>query len=86
MEGVVGELPLLVDRLESLRFLHEESAGFMQQLNTLSDTHTQILSLMNGNQKELDKVQMNFDSNLATVVSNVKLIEGRIENLEKSGK
>lgn len=39
VSGAIDELPNLVDRMESLKILHEESAGFLVNMNNLVKMH-----------------------------------------------
>lgn len=36
-------MPLVVERLESLRMVHEESAGYMVNINNLTDLHNKAV-------------------------------------------
>ncbi|KRX09826.1 hypothetical protein PPERSA_02698 [Pseudocohnilembus persalinus] len=83
IQGISDELPLLVDRLESLRFVHEESAGFMLNLSSLSELHNKVISQLGTNDQLLNKLQGNFTQNLGTIQNNVQNLEQRIQNLEK---
>jgi hypothetical protein len=60
VSGVAEELPLLVQRLESLKTLHEESAGFMNELRILLDLHAKIAAQLANNQTLLEKSEKTF--------------------------
>ena len=58
-ENAIDELPNLVDRLESLRNLHEESAGLALNLSSIKNSQEYMEHTL-GNNNELLKQVENF--------------------------
>ncbi|KAL4503915.1 hypothetical protein ABPG72_022545 [Tetrahymena utriculariae] len=83
VSGVADELPYIVDRMESLKVLHEESAGLMNHIHTLTSLHEKIVKGITNNEQLLSTVNTNFTSNLEKILNNIKLIEERIQALQK---
>ncbi|EAR92500.1 dynamitin protein (macronuclear) [Tetrahymena thermophila SB210] len=83
ISGVADELPYIVDRMESLKVLHEESAGLMNHIHTLTSLHEKIVKGITNNEQLLNTVNSNFTSNLEKILNNIKLIEERIQALQK---
>jgi dynactin-2 len=55
-QPVIDELPALVDRMETLKALHEESATFSLKVKELQGTQQSMLASLNDNSKLLQEV------------------------------
>lgn len=58
-EGSIDELPGIVDRLESLKNLHEESAGLALNLSSIKNSQKYMEDTLQNNNELLNKV-LNF--------------------------
>jgi len=83
VQNVHEELPTIIERLECLRLIHEESAYLVDKIHGLKEMQTTILTNLGDNHKLLQKVDENFSKNLATIDNNMKNLEERINKLEK---
>lgn len=77
------ELPKLVDRMDSLQNVHEESAELVISANNLQAVQNYILSSVNENKEILLIFKKEFDTNMKTMENNLALLSKRIENLTK---
>jgi dynactin-2 len=55
-QTVIDEIPNIVERLESLKVLHEESADLASSINNLSAVQNQISQSLSENNELLKKV------------------------------
>eukprot|EP01016_Furgasonia_blochmanni_P026708 TRINITY_DN282_c0_g1_i8.p1 TRINITY_DN282_c0_g1~~TRINITY_DN282_c0_g1_i8.p1 ORF type:complete len:437 (-),score=163.31 TRINITY_DN282_c0_g1_i8:38-1261(-) len=83
VKGVLDEIPNLVDRFESLRIIHEESASLTTRLDSLKDNNAQLSEILRDNNSLLKKVEENFKQNAETISKNLANVEKRIDQLTK---
>jgi len=77
------QLPSIVQRLQSLRALHEQSASFVNTVAQLESQQEEISSLLKFNNELSTKLDSNFSANMQTIKSNVSSLEARYEELKK---
>jgi hypothetical protein len=53
VHGVADELPVIVKRLETLKSIHEESAGFLLELTGLVNLHGKVSTQLTKNENLL---------------------------------
>jgi len=83
VQNVNEELPSIIERLECLKLIHEESAYLTDKINGLKEMQTTILSNLSENNKILKNVEDNFEKNVTLIDSNMKNLEERINKLSK---
>ncbi|KAK5580675.1 hypothetical protein RB653_000698 [Dictyostelium firmibasis] len=80
---VVGQqVPAIINRLYTLRSLHEEGISFSNHVSNLEKQQNDITSLLKSNSSLMNKMDDSFKSNLLTIKSNIQQLESRIETLQ----
>ncbi|KAN0048169.1 hypothetical protein ACTA71_002564 [Dictyostelium dimigraforme] len=80
---VVGQqVPAIINRLYTLRSLHEEGISFSNHVSNLEKQQNDITSLLKSNSSLMNKMDDSFKSNLLTIKSNIQQLESRIEALQ----
>ena len=79
-------LPTIVERLRTLRTIHEESARFVQRLDLVERTQKETLDALERTRSVLSAVEKGLAENMAVVSENVKQIDGRVERVLEQGK
>ncbi|XP_063808421.1 dynactin subunit 2 [Pseudophryne corroboree] len=82
-DSMSGTLPQVVQRLVSLKQLHEQAMQFGQLLTHLDTTQQMIANSLKDNASALTMVQKAMKENLATVEDNFTSIDSRIKKLSK---
>ncbi|XP_039235402.1 dynactin subunit 2, partial [Pipra filicauda] len=82
-DSVASALPDVVQRLVTLRDLHEQAAQFGQVLVQLDTTQQDIAGALKDNAALLAEVQKTMKDNLAIVEDNFADIDARIKRLQK---
>ncbi|CAM9938379.1 unnamed protein product [Bubo scandiacus] len=82
-DAVAGTLPDVVQRLVTLRDLHEQATQFGQVLVHLDTTQQEIAGALKDNAVLLAEVQKTMRENLAVVEDNFADIDARIKRLQK---
>ncbi|XP_029863005.1 dynactin subunit 2-like isoform X2 [Aquila chrysaetos chrysaetos] len=82
-DGVASTLPDVVQRLGTLRDLHEQGMQFRQVLMHLDTTQQEIAGALKDNTMLLAEVQKIMKENLAVVEDNFADIDARIKRLQK---
>ncbi|XP_064613800.1 LOW QUALITY PROTEIN: dynactin subunit 2-like [Liolophura sinensis] len=82
-ETMSDTVPHLVDRLVSLKDLHEQALQFSQSLAYLDSAQEKISSSLSSHGDMLKKLQALFQSNTEMIKTNSKSIETRIQGLKK---
>ena len=80
------EVPIIFDRLESLKNIHEESANLTLKINTLKETQNALISKLRNNNELLAKVTVvNFDNFQidTNLTGNLNIIKENIVNLDE---
>ncbi|KAN0000961.1 hypothetical protein ACTFIZ_001393 [Dictyostelium cf. discoideum] len=80
---IVGQqVPAIINRLYTLRSLHEEGISFSNHVSNLEKQQNDITSLLISNSSLMNKMDDSFKSNLLTIKSNIQQLESRIEALQ----
>lgn len=75
-------LPQVVERLVSLKDLHEQALQFSKALTQLDTTQQQIANSMKNNETALKEVQATFSKNTEMIESNISSLNARITSLK----
>ncbi|GAM23246.1 hypothetical protein SAMD00019534_064210 [Acytostelium subglobosum LB1] len=79
---VIGQqLPSIINRLYTLRSLHEEGLSFSSHLSELEKEQSNIASLLKTNSSLMNKMDESFKGNMVTIQNNVESLEKRISEL-----
>ncbi|KAM6038906.1 dynactin subunit 2-like [Theristicus caerulescens] len=82
-DPVASTLPDVVQRLVTLRDLHEQATRFGQVLVRLDTTQQEMAGALKDNAVLLAEVQKTMKENLAIVEDNFADIDARIKRLQK---
>jgi hypothetical protein len=74
-----NELPKLVDRMNSLQKVHEESAELILSLNNLKEIQNFIASSIDENKEILSIFREKFEGNITLMEKNLALLSERLE-------
>merc|ERR1712154_508333 len=80
------QLPTVVDRLRSVKNVHEESANIVQKVNNLETQNKLIADQLASNQKLLGTVQASLAQNANLMSKNMKTIQDRLQRVQESMK
>merc|ERR1712241_216840 len=69
------QLPTIVDRLRSVKNLHEESANIVQKVNRLETQNKLIQQSLQSNKNMLQNVEKSLSKNAETMQKNMQLIQ-----------
>lgn len=78
------QLPTVVQRLRSLKNLHEESADVVEKVQRLDTQHKLIKQTLESNEQILKQVNQSLAENAKTMSTNVQAIEDRIAKLQQA--
>ncbi|XP_015742422.1 dynactin subunit 2 [Coturnix japonica] len=82
-DHMASSLPDVVQRLLTLRDLHEQASRFVQVLVHLDTTQQEVAATLKDNTVLLAEVQKTMKENLAVVEDNFAEVEARIKRLQK---
>ena len=82
-ENVAASLPAVVERLRSLKRIHDEAGGFVAALRNLSLQYQELKNAAKDNRAVLDAATQNMTANLNTMANNVALLEKRLDRIQK---
>ena len=82
-QSVALALPEVVDRLDSLQALHEQSLQFSKTLLQLDSLQQKLQTNLSTNEKVLQETQGKFSENLETIQKNFDAIDQRLNKLKK---
>ena len=77
------QLPTVVNRLRSIKNLHEESANIVQKVNRLDIQYKMIQKSLESNQEILKNVTTSLSENALTMQNNMKLIQERLNKINE---
>lgn len=77
------QLPTIVNRLRSIKNLHEESANIVQKVNRLQTQNKLISQSLQSNKNILDKVSKSLADNASTMANNMQLIQSRLDKINE---
>eukprot|EP01017_Pseudomicrothorax_dubius_P041347 TRINITY_DN6602_c0_g1_i1.p1 TRINITY_DN6602_c0_g1~~TRINITY_DN6602_c0_g1_i1.p1 ORF type:complete len:379 (-),score=123.41 TRINITY_DN6602_c0_g1_i1:329-1465(-) len=78
---IVEELPTMAERLETLRYLHEESASFAVRLKELEETQRGIAAILGENKTLLGQLEGAFATNVSKFEASVAHLDERLAKL-----
>lgn len=81
IEVVASELPIVVDRMVQLKFLHEQAVQFSYQINNMSSKQDEISQILDENLKSMSALQDSLAKNMKIIEANVISLEKRIVNV-----
>ncbi|CAM9585067.1 unnamed protein product [Chrysoparadoxa australica] len=84
-EGLVDELPTLVERLVTLQGIHQEAASFRDRLAGMEAGQARVEKLLGTTQQTLEEVTQSLASNIETVQANIASVDDRIAALSPTG-
>jgi len=80
------QLPTVVDRLRSVKNVHEESANIVQKVNNLETQNKLIADQLSANRDLLGNVQASLAQNANLMAKNMKTIQDRMDRVQESMK
>merc|ERR1719471_2662895 len=80
------QLPTVVDRLRSVKNVHEESANIVQKVNNLETQNKLIADQLAANKEILGNVQASLAQNANLMSKNMKTIQDRLNKVQESMK
>ncbi|EGG15425.1 dynactin 50 kDa subunit [Cavenderia fasciculata] len=81
-DHISSQLPSIINRLYTLRSLHEEGLSFTNHLSNLEKEQSNISSLLKTNSSLMNKMDDSFKNNMTTIQSNIELLEKRITEIQ----
>lgn len=82
-EHTIASLPTIVERMTSLKDLHEQALQFSQTLSYLDSVQQQLGSSLKSNEDLLKSVQFTFAQNLSSIRANCESLDSRLKVLNK---
>ncbi|EGC34068.1 dynactin 50 kDa subunit [Dictyostelium purpureum] len=82
-DSVSQQVPAIINRLYTLRSLHEEGISFSNHISNLDRQQNDITSLLKSNSSIMNKMDDSFKQNLLTIKSNIEHLEKRISDLQQ---
>eukprot|EP01084_Bolivina_argentea_P306374 529419_1 len=80
------QLPTIVQRLRSIKNLHEESANVIEKVNKLEVQNKLIQQSLTSNKSILNNVQKSLAENASVMSKNMKLIQERLDKVSETMK
>eukprot|EP01117_Protostelium_nocturnum_P007068 TRINITY_DN2535_c0_g1_i3.p1 TRINITY_DN2535_c0_g1~~TRINITY_DN2535_c0_g1_i3.p1 ORF type:complete len:359 (-),score=81.16 TRINITY_DN2535_c0_g1_i3:28-1104(-) len=77
------QLPSIVQRLQSLRNLHEQSISFVNTVQQVESQQEEMRQLLQSNNELASKLEGNFSSNMNVIQSNISSLEKRFDDLRR---
>ena len=78
-DKISASIPSLVNRLKTLRALHEESATFSNRLSVIEKRQERALGDLDRSEKLITELEVSMRENMKTIASNIKILDGRID-------
>ncbi len=75
------QLPLVINRLKSLRALHEHGATAMSRLQKLQSQQQTVDAVLKQNKEMLTRLDASFKANMETMQKNMSLLQSRFGSL-----
>jgi len=76
-DPIAQQLPIIINRLQSLKVLHEESVIFNETLNQITTEQTQVSELLKSNENTFKELDKNFKANTQAILSNIEALDKR---------
>ena len=80
-DSSASALPEVIERLHTLKYLHESASGFNLTLSQLEQRQTEVSENLETNREVLDKVSRTLEANVERIQQNFETINKRIEAL-----
>ena len=80
-DSSASALPEVIERLHTLKYLHESASGFNLTLSQLEQRQTEVNENLETNREVLDKVSRTLEANVERIQQNFETINKRIEAL-----
>ena len=80
-ETTASLLPDVIERLHTLKYLHESAGGFNLTLNQLEQKQTEVSEILQTNRDVLDQVSQTLEANMERIQQNFASVNKRIEAL-----
>lgn len=81
-DAVRKDLPRVVERLNTLKNVHDSSVSFAQDLQSAQTAAASSLAILKSNDELLHQVQAGFESNIRTILENCETLKKRIDALQ----
>ena len=81
-DSVADSLPLIVDRLQVLDPLHQQTLQFSQALNAIDTLQQQVVNSTKSNNASLDQLKTNMNQNMENIQSNITSLEQRLNKFK----
>jgi len=78
-DGIASSVPELIERLTSLKTLHEDGMEFGKTLAHLQSTQNQIRSALSNDTTVLSTLEKSFKENMTTIEGNFTALNSRVE-------
>jgi len=82
-QKIASELPEIVEKLECLKYMHDNSGKIGNEIGVLKENEKEIKKKMEENRELLDKVEGMFSGNLKGVLDRMKMVEEKANVLLK---
>ncbi|XP_065896720.1 dynactin subunit 2-like [Dysidea avara] len=82
-DSIASLLPDLIDRLHTLKDLHQQAADFSNTVTQLGDEQTKMTSELTANRNLLLQLKTTFANNVAAIETNCNNLEARVTALMK---
>jgi len=82
-DNIGQQVPAIINRLYTLRSLHEDGISFSNHITNLEKQQSDITSLLKSNSLLMNKMDDSFKSNLLVIKSNIESIEKRISTIDE---
>lgn len=82
-QKIASELPEIVEKLECLKYMHENSGKTTGEINQLKETEKILREKLENNKVLLGKVEKVFMENIKTVLDKIQHFEGKVNELLK---
>jgi len=76
-------LPSIVEKMNGLKYLHEQSASLINRVVYIEKTQDDIEHMMKQAKELLEDVKEGLDKNIATLENNLKNLDSRLANVTK---
>lgn len=83
IQKIASELPEIVEKLECLKYMHENGGKTGLEINTLKENEAKIREKINENKITLGNVEKKFASNLKEVLGKFMTLETKLNDFMK---
>ena len=79
-------IPIIIERLENLKSIHEENASLSNRLTNLEKSQEYLQNILKENIELRENIKKTMEESNKTMDSNLKSIESRIKHLQEVNK